>query len=62
MNDRSVERSHVDALIVEAQRLLTNYLSNRATDLINDLLGLFSGPAQREAKQLASQALMSPEL
>ena len=32
MNDRSVERSHVDALIVEAQRLLTNYLSKQTSD------------------------------
>jgi hypothetical protein len=61
VNDRSVERSHVDALIVEAQRLLTNYLSKQTErpTLSTICFGLFSGPAQREAQRLA---LISPEL
>jgi hypothetical protein len=48
-----------DALIVEAQRLLTNYLSKQGepTDLINNLLWLFDGPQQREAQRLAREAL-----
>ena len=48
-----------DALIVEAQRLLTNYLSKQTepADLINNLLWLFVGPAQREAQRIAAEAL-----
>ena len=48
-----------DALIVEAQRLLTNYLSKQTepADLINNLLWLFDGPQQREAQWLAREAL-----
>jgi hypothetical protein len=48
-----------DALITEAQRLLTNYLSKQTepADLINNLLWLFDGPQQREAQTLAAEAL-----
>jgi hypothetical protein len=48
-----------DALIIEAQRLLTNYLSKQTepADLINNLLWLFDGPQQREAQRLAAEAL-----
>jgi hypothetical protein len=48
-----------DALIGEAQRLLTAYLAKEiaASDLINDSLRLFDGPAQREAQRLAGAAL-----
>jgi hypothetical protein len=48
-----------DALITEAQRLLTNYLSKQTepADLINNLLWLFDGPQQREAQKLAAEAL-----
>ena len=50
MNDRIEQLEAAlraeDALIVEAQRLLTNYLSKQteSTDLIDNLLWLFDGP------------------
>ena len=66
-----------DALIAEAQRLLTNYLSKQTepADLINNLLWLFDGRssarqnasrvkrwAKRPATCRASGPLMSPNL
>jgi hypothetical protein len=47
------------ALIVEAQRLLTDYLSKRtqAPALIDNLLLLLNGSQQREVKELADKAL-----
>jgi hypothetical protein len=53
VNDRSVERSHVDALIVEAQRFADQLFveTDRATDLINNLLWLIQrAGATRAAK------------
>jgi hypothetical protein len=54
----------VDALIVEAQRFADQLFveTDRATDLINNLLWLIQRPAQREAQRLASPALINPEL
>ena len=55
MNDRTAELEAAvraqDALIAEAQRLLTDYLSKRteSAELTNNLLGLFDGSQQREA-------------
>jgi hypothetical protein len=48
-----------DALIVQAQRLLTDYLTKDvgAEELITNLLHLFDGPRQREAKRLVREAL-----
>jgi hypothetical protein len=48
-----------DALIAEAQRLLTLCLAKQTepANLINNLLWLFDGPAQREAQRLAREAL-----
>jgi hypothetical protein len=48
-----------DALIAEAQRLLTLYLAKQteSTDLINNLLWLFDGRQRREAQRLAHEAL-----
>jgi hypothetical protein len=48
-----------DALIAEAQRLLTLYLAKQtgSTDLINNLLWLFDGPQQREAQRLVREAM-----
>jgi hypothetical protein len=45
------------ALIVQAKRLLTNYLTKQTepADLINNLPWLFGGPAQREAQRLARE-------
>jgi hypothetical protein len=47
------------ALIVEVQRLLTDYLTKRtqAPALIDNLLLLLDGPQQREAKELTEKAL-----
>jgi hypothetical protein len=50
VNERTAELEAAvrarDALIAEAQRLLTNYLSRQTepADLINNLLWLFDGP------------------
>jgi hypothetical protein len=54
VNDRSVERSHVDALIVEAQRLLNNYLSKQTErpTLSTICFGLFSGRRNARRKGL----------
>jgi hypothetical protein len=63
MNDRTAELEAAvraqDALIAEAQRLLTDYLSKRteSAELINNLLGLFDGSQQREAQRLVREAL-----
>jgi hypothetical protein len=48
-----------DALIAEAQGLLTRYLSKEieAAELINDLCSLLDGPKQREAQRLVREAL-----
>jgi hypothetical protein len=47
------------ALIEDAQRLLTDYLTKRtqAPALIDNLLLLLDGPQRREAKELADKAL-----
>jgi hypothetical protein len=47
------------ALIEDAQRFLTDYLSKQAEapELVDSLLTLFDGPKQREAKELADKAL-----
>ena len=47
------------ALRIEAERLIAAYVapeSNRPA-IINELITLFDGPAQREAKRLAEEAL-----
>jgi hypothetical protein len=47
------------ALRVEAKHLLAAYIapeSDRGA-IINDLIALFDGPAQREAERLAAEAL-----
>jgi hypothetical protein len=47
------------ALRVQAERLIAAYVapeSNRPT-IINELIRLFDGPAQREAQRLAAEAL-----
>ncbi|MGC2784145.1 MAG: hypothetical protein WA397_10025 [Roseiarcus sp.] len=48
-----------DALIAEAQGLLTRYLSKgiEPAVLIDSLLKLFDGPQQREAQQISREAL-----
>ena len=50
------------ALIEDAQRLLTRYLTKEieAPALIDNLLALLDGPQQREAKELADNALTVP--
>jgi hypothetical protein len=56
--NEAVVRAQI-ALIVQAKRLLTNYLTKQTepADLINNLPWLFGGPAQREAQRLAREAL-----
>jgi hypothetical protein len=47
------------ALRVQAERLIAAYVapvSDRGT-IINELIALFDGPAQREAERLAAEAL-----
>ena len=47
------------ALRVQAERLIAAYVapeSDRGA-IINDLISLFDGPAQREAERLAAEAL-----
>ena len=48
-----------DALIAEAQRLLTSYLAKEIEPLglADGMLNLFDGPRQREVQQLARGAL-----
>ena len=63
MNDRTAELEAAvraqDALIAEAQRLLTSYLSKEIESpaLLDSLLRLFDGPRQREAQRLSREAL-----
>jgi hypothetical protein len=63
MTDRTAELEAAvraqDALIAEAQCLLTDYLSKRteSAELIDGLLTLFDGPRQREAQRLVREAL-----
>jgi hypothetical protein len=63
MTDRTVELEAAvraqDALIAEAQGLLTRYLAKRTkqAELIDNLLWLFDGPQQREAQRLVREAL-----
>jgi hypothetical protein len=47
-----------DALIVEAQRLLTGFLAKEieSWELVDSLLKLFDGPQQREAQRLSREA------
>ncbi len=63
MTDRTVEletavRAH-DALIAEAQRLLTGYLAKEIElpGLADGMLSLFDGPRQREVQRLVREAL-----
>jgi hypothetical protein len=48
-----------DALIAEAQRLLTSYLAKEIElpGLADGMLNLFDGPRRREVQQLAREAL-----
>jgi hypothetical protein len=48
-----------DALIAEAQRLLTRYLAKEieSPSLIDALLRLLDGPQQQETQRLAAEAL-----
>ena len=62
MNDRTAEleaaiRVNV-ALRVRAERLIAAYVSPKSdrAAIINELITLFDGPAQREAQRLASEA------
>jgi hypothetical protein len=63
VNDRTAELEAAvraqDALIAEAQRLLTRYLAKQTepAELINNLLTLLDGPQQREAQRLVREAL-----
>ena len=64
MTDRSAELEIAvraqDALIAEAQRLLTDYLRPGGLSgdaLIDELRKLFQGPRQREAQRLSREAL-----
>ena len=63
MTDRAAEFEAAiraqDALIAEAQGLLTRYLAKEieAAELINGLLLLLDGPKQRDAQRLAREAL-----
>jgi hypothetical protein len=47
------------ALIAEAQTEITRYLAKEieAPELVNRIIRLFDGPEQREAQQLAREAL-----
>jgi hypothetical protein len=63
MTDRTAEFEAAiraqDALIAEAQRLLTSYLAKEIElpGLADGMLNLFDGPRQREVQQLAREAL-----
>jgi|HubBroStandDraft_5_1064220.scaffolds.fasta_scaffold77495_2 hypothetical protein len=48
-----------DALIAEAQRLLTGFLAKEieSWELVDSLLKLFGGPPLREAQRLSREAL-----
>ena len=50
------------ALISEAQAEITRYLAKEieAPELVDRLIRVFDGPAQREAKELADRALTVP--
>ncbi len=47
------------ALRVEAERLIAAYVALKSdrSSIINELIALFDGPAQREAERLAAEAL-----
>jgi hypothetical protein len=66
VTDRTVELEAAvraqDAMIDAAQRLLTRYLVKEieSPTLVDNLLTLFDGPQQREAKELADRALTVP--
>jgi hypothetical protein len=65
MNDVELLKSALranQALVFEAQGLLTRYLAKKveAPTLIDSLLRLFDGPEQREAQRLAMEALAEP--
>jgi hypothetical protein len=63
MTDRTTELEAAvraqDALIAEAQGLMTRYLANEVepAELVNNLLRLLDGPQQREAQRLVREAL-----
>jgi hypothetical protein len=63
MTDRTTELEAAvraqDALIAEAQGLMTRYLANEVepAELVNNLLRLLDGPRQREAQRLVREAL-----
>lgn len=67
MNDRTAELQSAiraqAALIFEAQKMLTRYLSKEveAPALIDGVLKLLDGPGQREAERLVREALGEKE-
>jgi hypothetical protein len=67
MNDRIAELEAAvraqDALIAEAQRLLTDYLSKMIETpvLVDGLLKLLDGPKQREVQRQTREALGDEE-